>query len=565
MPIRKLGIIGRTYRHAQRYRQILGVLLKWGFNDLVNGLRVDQYLELGLQRLIQGRPKEMDEGISRAMRIRYTLEELGPTFVKLGQVLSTRPDLVPVQLIGELPKLQDSVHPFPFTDARRIVEKELGQPLGALFECVDEEPLAAASIGQVHAATTRSGDRVVIKVQRPGIERIVEVDLEIMLHIATLMERHVEGWDVHQPTKIVEEFARSLMQELDYEIEASHLERFAWQFTRDHRVYVPAVYRDLSTSRVLTLELVDGIKASDSEALRLAGLDPVKVARRCARLTMRQIFVLGFFHADPHPGNVFLLPDHVVCYLDFGMVGRIDRRTRESFSDLLLGIVQRDEMKVAEALLELTQWDHHPETKHLQRDVGEFIDRHFYRPLRDLQIGLLLLQLLEIVARHRLRITPELFMTIKALSSVEGLCRGLDPEFEIVEHAEPFVERVQLERLHPGRMASGLFESGQDFFRLLSLIPGDLRGLLRQWREGKVRLGFELLGLDGASTTLDRASNRLAFAVVLAALIIGSSLMVLAGIPPLWHEIPLIGLAGFVIAAIMGFWLLASILKHGKM
>ncbi len=564
MPIRKLSFIGRTYRHARRYRQILAVLLKWGFNDLVDGLRVEQYLELGLRRLVPRRPPKV-EGMSRAERLCRVFEELGPTFIKLGQILSTRPDLVPGALLAELPKLQDRVQAFPFADVQRIVERELSAPLAVLFHHFAEDPLAAASIGQVHRAEIEPGEQVVVKVQRPGIRRTVEVDIEIMLHLATLMERHLEGWAIHQPTRIVEEFAHTLMRELDYAVEAANLERFAWHFASERRVRVPAVYREATTSRVLTLEYVPGIKASDVAGLLAAGLNPQEVARRCAQLTMQQIFLDGFFHADPHPGNVFLLPDNVVCYLDFGMVGRIDRHVRESFADLLTGIVARDESAVAQALLELAIWEDPPESRVLTRDVGEFIDQHFYRPLRELHVGKLLQQLFELAARHQLRISPELFLAIKALSSVEGLCRQLDPNFEIVVEAAPFVARVQRERLHPRRFFSGFLASSSDLFRLLRVIPSEVQGILRQLREGKTRLGFDLLGLEAVSSALDRASNRLAFAIVLAALIIGSSLIVLASLPPLWHGIPTIGLGGFVVAAIMGFWLLASILKHGRM
>ena len=401
MVIRKIGIIGRTYRHMQRYRQILMVLFRYGFDDLVSSLKVEQYLEVGL-RMVSRKRRERIEALSRAERMRMALEELGPTFVKMGQILSTRPDLLPVEFVHELAKLQDRVPAFAFSEVKRIIESELGATLEDVFEHFDEDPLAAASLGQVHRARLADGEQVVVKVQRPDIRKTVEVDLEIMLHLAVLMERHLEGWDVQSPTRIVEEFSRTLEKELDYRLEASHVERFALQFARDRTVYVPKVHRESTTTRVLTMEYVEGVKASDIDRLEKEGLDRKEIARRGADLIMKQVFIHGFFHADPHPGNVFILPDHVICYLDFGMMGRIDRQPREDFADLMMGVVRRDEAKAADALLRLTLWDEEPERGALMRDVAEFMDRHLYRPLKELEIGKLLQQLLVMVSRYRL-------------------------------------------------------------------------------------------------------------------------------------------------------------------
>ncbi|MDY6973622.1 MAG: AarF/ABC1/UbiB kinase family protein [Thermodesulfobacteriota bacterium] len=564
MLIRRIGMIGRTYRHIQRYRRILSVLFRYGFGDLIDTLKIEQYIEIGLQ-MISRKRREKIEKLSRAERVRMALEELGPTFIKMGQILSTRPDLLPVEFIRELPKLQDDVPAFPFEDVKRIIEKELQVALDDVFPRFERKPLAAASIGQVHRARMADGEDVVVKVQRPGIYRTIEIDLEIMLHLATLMERHLEGWDIQRPTMIVDEFARTLEKELDYSFEAVNMERFAVQFANEQAVYIPRVYRDISTSRVLTMEHVRGIKASEIEKLEEQGLDRSKIAQRGLDLFMKQVFVHGFFHADPHPGNIFVLPGNVICFLDLGMVGRIDRKQRGGLVDLVMNIARRDGAKVTDVLLMLAISDEEPDRRSLEKDVTEFIDQHFYGPLKELQIGRLLHQFLDLTARHRLRIQPDLFMTIKALSIVEGVGRALDPELNIIRQAAPFVRRVQLERLNPGRIAGNIIDSGSELMHLLQDIPGEIRKILRQAREGRVKIEFEHRGLDPVLSTLDRISNRIAFAIVLASLVIGSSLVVLSGIPPRWHEIPVIGLAGFLIAAIMGFWLLISILKGGRM
>ena len=564
MFINKISTIGRTYRHVQRYRQILTVLFKYGFGDLVESLKIEKYVEIGLQ-IISLKRGEKIETLSRAERVRKAIEDLGPTFIKMGQILSTRPNVLPAEFIRELSKLQDDVPPFAFDEARRIVESELKAPLESLFASFEERPLAAASLGQVHRALLLGGEEVAVKVRRPNIRKTITVDLEIMFHLAGLMEKHLEGWKDQRPTAVVEEFGRTIERELDYTIEASHIDRFARQFKGDPTVHVPEVHRGLTTSRVLTMEYVEGIRATELTLLEKEGLDRRKLARRGAVLLMKQIFVHGFFHADPHPGNVLFLPDHVICFLDFGMMGRIGRRKREDFADLVTAIVRRNETKAAEALLRLSTPGEGLDEDLLKREVSEFMDLHFHRPLKELELGKLLLQFLEMLSRHHLGIAPDLFLMLKALSTVEGLGRSLDPDFDITKEAAPFLRRIQAERLDPRRFAGDMAESGSELFRLLKEAPRELHAMIRQAKHGKIRMEFKHRGLEPMSAAYDRASSRLAFAIVLASLVVGSALIVLSGIPPKWCEIPVIGLVGFLIAGIMGFWLLVSILRHGKM
>jgi ubiquinone biosynthesis protein len=564
MYIRKIGMISRTYHHIQRYRQILTILFKYGFEDLIDTLKIEQYLEIGFQ-MISRKRREKIETLSRAERVRMTLEELGPTFVKMGQILSTRPDLLPLEFLQQLSRLQDDVPAFPFELVKESVEKELGASVGSLFQEFEEIPLASASIGQVHKARLINGDPVIVKVQRPNITKTIEVDLEIMLHLASLMEKHLKAMEIHRPTRVVEEFTRTLEMELDYTLEAAHAERFAAQFLGEHYLYVPKVYREVTTRRILTMEYIDGIKASELEKLEKAGLDTRKIARRGFNLILKQIFTHGFFHADPHPGNVFILPNNIICFLDFGMMGRIGRQARENFADLIMGIVQRDETKTTRSLIALTIPDEKTDPSALERDVAQFIDRYFYRPLKELEMGKLLQNLVEMTSKHRLRIPPDLFLMLKALATEESVGKMLDPDFDAIRQAAPFIKRIQLERLHPKRMAGDILDSGSEFLHLLKEIPSEVREILRQARQGRIKIEFEHRGLEPMLSTHDRVSNRIAFAIILAALIIGSSLIVLSGVPPKWHEIPIIGLAGFVIAAIMGFWLLISIIRRGRM
>ena len=564
MLIRKIGIVSRTYRHMNRYRQIITVLFKYGFGDLVDRLHVGQYLEIGMQ-MVSRKRRERVEKLTRSERLRMALEELGPTFVKMGQILSSRPDLIPVEFIEELSKLQDSVPPFPFSQVREIIEAELTSPIDEIFQKFEETPLAAASIGQVHRAQLKNGDDVIVKVQRPGIRAIIEVDLEILLHLATLIERHIEEWEIHRPTRIVEEFASSLAKEIDYTIEASNAERFARQFTGNSSVYVPRIFMETTTKQVLTMEFIDGIKASEIDKLDNAGLDRSIIASRGADLILEQVFKHGFFHADPHPGNVFIMPDNVICYLDFGMMGRVDRYAREHFADIVYGYVRRDESKIADAILKVVEWDKEPDRRVLERDISDFVESYLYKSLKDLHIADILQKLLELITTHGLRLPPDIFLMIKAMAQVEGLGLVLDPDFDMTERAAPFIKHIKLARLSPKRVVGDFLESGGDLVQLLKDIPGELRTILKQLRQGKASVIFEHRGLENLISGLDRSSNRIASSLIISSLIIGSSLIITTKIGPFLFGFPILGLAGFSIAGIFGIGLLISILRSGRM
>jgi ubiquinone biosynthesis protein len=564
LSIRKIGVIGRTYRHLNRYRQILAILFKHGFDDLLERLKVDQYIAAGLQAISKKRTP-LPEKLSRPQRLRMAFEELGPTYIKLGQVLSTRPDLVPVDFANELAKLQDEVPPFPFSEVKAVVEAEFGMPSEALFDQLEERPLASASIGQVHKARLKDGEAVAVKIQRPGIRKIIEVDLEIMLHLATLAERHIKEIEIHRPVKIVEEFARTLEKEIDYHIEATNMQRIARQFLDVPYIYIPAVFSEMTTTRVLTSELVDGIKISKIEKLEAAGLDKKLITARTVELVLKQAFDNGFFHADPHPGNIFVLPDNVICLVDFGMMGIVDRRTRDEFVELIDSLVQKHEVKATQALLNLTDWDEQPDMRALEREVADFMGRHLYKPLKDMEVGRLLQDLIELTIRFRLRIPPNIFLMIKALSTVEGVGRKLDPDFDLMAHAAPFIKRVKLERFAPQRVTSDVFDMMSRLFQFLQQFPKDLLDLTGMIRQQKLRLQLEHKGLDTMLATQDQTSNRMSFAIIIAALIIGSALIIISEIPPLVFGISLIGIIGYLVAAVMGFWLLVAIIKKGRL
>lgn len=562
--IRKIGVIGRTYRHLNRYRQILGILFKYGFGDLVETLKIEQYIEIGLQ-MISRKRRERLEKLTRAERVRMALEELGPTYIKLGQVLSTRPDLVSLEFVKEFEKLQDHVPPFDFEDALKTIESELKQPIAAIFEFIDPEPLASASIGQVHRARLHNGDEVAVKVQRPDIEKTVDIDLEIMLHLATLAERHIEELAFHRPVKIVEEFARTIEKEMDYTVEASSMERVAHQFIANPAVYVPKVYRTHSTRRVLTVEYIDGIKVSDVESLSRADYDCPLITNRGADVVLSQIFTFGFFHADPHPGNIFVLPGNVICLLDFGMMGAVDRATREMFVALIDSVLNRDEPRATRVLLRFTEWDEEPNAAQLEKDVADFVGRHLFKPLKEIELSRLLQHLLELATKHRMRIPPDIFLMLKALAQVEGVARMLYPEFDMIEKAVPFIRSVKMARLAPSRLSRDFNQLVEQGYEFLTDFPKDLLEISRSLRQKKMSFTLVLKDLDKMLVTHDQISNRISFSIIIAALIIGSAMIVISNMPPLLYGISLIGLIGFLTAAVLGVWLLIAIIKKGRL
>ncbi len=547
----------------QRFRVIVGVFLKYGYGDLAQRLPLPAPIHLPFRKTREA--QEEIALLTAPERLRRAFEELGPAFVKLGQLLSTRTHLLPQPFIIELSKLHDDVPPVPFDQVLAVLASELKRPPGECFECIEEAPVGSASMAQVHQAIRADGQKCVIKVLRPGIEKTVRVDLEIMAQLAGLLERHVEGWRVHKPMDVMAEFARRMEQEMDFRAEAAHMERFAEQFAAEPTIYVPKAFLDTTTRRVLTMERIDAVKASNVDQLDAAGLDRALIATRIADLVMKQIFVHGFFHADPHPGNIHILPGNVICFLDFGMMGFLDQRTRETFSKFVMGIAQRNEIATAAALLRLTHADLEPPRQGFEADVAEFMHRNFYRPLGEMVFGQLVTQLFSLTTRYRLTLPPDLSTMLKALALMENLVTRLDPGHDILAQATPFMRQVRLKRLTPRRLLRHWLAFNVDVAELLRDLPLEARRLMAMVKEVRGRLIVHHQGLEGLINTLERIVNRLAFSLVLSALIIASSIIVHARVPPIWHDVSVLGVVGYLLAGIMGFWLLIAMIRHGKM
>ncbi|HEY1171458.1 MAG TPA: AarF/UbiB family protein [Verrucomicrobiae bacterium] len=563
MLFRRLESIGRTFHHLQRAREIAGVFLKYGYEDLLRRLHLPALLDIPLKHLHRHDPAVAQ--LSQPQRLRRALEELGPTFIKLGQVLASRSDVLPDEFVKELTKLQDQVPAIPFLEIRRIMQAELREPLEKWYSSIDEVPLGSASIAQVHKAVFHDGSAVVIKVQRPEVRETVKVDLEILEQLAGLAEKHLDGWRVHRPVLLVQEMAKTLQRETDFNCEAAHVERFARQFDKDPTIHVPKVYHEATTQRVLTMEYIDGAKAASLVPEAIAPSERKIIAERIGDLLLKQIFVHGFFHADPHPANVHVLKGNVICFLDYGMMGFMDVRTRENLADLVWGISRQDEASVANALVRLSSADADPSRPELETDVAEFMHRHFYRPVKELEFGRLIMQLFQLTGRHGLNIPADVFVMLKALGLMETMVRRLNPEHDIIAQATPYLRKARLSRLQPNRLVGAITNFGLDMADMVRELPAEVRRIVAQVKRGEARMVFRHEGLDPVMESAERISNRLSFSVVLAAMLISSSLIIHADIPPKWHDVPIIGLIGYLIAALMGFGLLISIIRHGKM
>ena len=546
-----------SYRRFRRYRQIINILVRNGFGGLLEMLRLRR-VSRRRKVIVEDRPSP------RARRLRLTLEELGPTFIKIGQMLSTRADIVPADIFGEFQKLQDQVPPVETAEIIPVIESELGSSLQAIFGDFDETPMAAASIGQVHRAQLKTGERVAVKVQRPDIRRIIEVDIDILKTLAGLAERHVPDAELYSPVDVVDEFARLIRRELDYTLEARNMDRFARNFADDDTVYIPRVYWDLTSGRVLTMELIDGIKLSQVDKLREAGFDVKRLAVKGTKAYLKQIFVHRFFHGDPHPGNIFVLPGEVIGLMDFGIVGWLSPEMADQLNNVLIAIAQRDTTRITEELLKISIVDEDSDSDALKTDMAELVDRYYDVSLNQFQVSELVRELGEISARYRVRMNRQLSLLGKVLAGIEGIGRQLDSDFNILPHIEPFARHLVAQKFSPGEMLTKATRIARDYADLMMTLPEDVRAVLEKAKSGRLRMEFKHIGLENIVPELERSTSRLSFAMIIAALLISSAYVMQSDIGTIF-EIPLrliVGALGYFIAAVSGLWLLVTIIRN---
>ena len=544
-----------------RVQALAAILIRYGFGDVLRRLGLARALARSGKVVPLGHLDEL-VALPAPVRVRRAMEEMGPSFVKLGQILATRVDLFPPEWIAEFSRLQNAVPPVPFESIRAEITEALGAAPESAFLWLDPEPLAAASIAQVHRARLHDGREVVAKVRRPGIRPIIEADLRLMQHLAKLIESKFPDLRRFHPAGVVQQFKSSLMRELDLAAECRHAERIAASFANDDRIMVPAVYWPLTRERMNVQDYVDGIPVADLEALDAAGVDRKQVARTGAQAILKMMLEDGFFHADPHPGNVFVLRDGRIAVIDFGMVGRLSQARRAEVVSLLFGLVERDPGRVTEVLLEWTEGPGVDEVQ-LTLDIDGFVDRYHGVPLGQLDLVGMLLDVTALLRSHQLALPADLALLIKVCITLEGLGRNLDPDFEMAREARPFLRRAMVAQRGPRAIARRGAHAMADTAGLLASLPGELRRLMRVLRAGGPKLRMEVEQLPEFSHQVAHSANRLAGSMVIAALIVGSSITMTVKGGPTLLGLPFFGLLGFVGASLAGLWLLWSIFRSG--
>jgi len=549
-------------RDFRRLRAIASTLMRYGWTDVANRLgkrswigRVGNWMNSEVSREILELPPEV--------RARLALQELGPTFVKLGQVLATRADIFPPNWIAEFAKLQDQVPSVPFDELLPDLEKALGKSPFEVFKDLQVEAIAGASIAQVHVAKLQDGTPVVLKIRRPNVRESIGADLRLLSHLGRLIESEVEHAKRFQPGKIIGQFSKSLRSELDLAREGRNTERFRRNFVDDENIVFAKIHWDCTSESVLVMDYIRGIPGNNLAQAETAGLDLKLLGERGANAVLKMVLVDGFFHADPHPGNVFYLPENRLAIIDCGMVGHLTLERRGEIADLLAALVSRDIDMLLDILIEWAGDAPIDETK-LAMDIDEFILNYDNTPLKQMRFSAVLNDLTTVMRENYLSVPPDLTMLFKALVTLEGLGRQLDPDFQIVKHLTPFVKKIIIDRYMP----SALFKRGRrgilNLVDAVTSLPNDVSQVLHEAARGRLKINFDLKRLDHFGHQLDHSTNRLTIAMIAAALIVGSSIVMTVKGGPTIFGLPAFGFMGFFLAFIIGLMLMISIWRSGK-
>lgn len=549
-------------RDFKRLREIASILMRYGWGDVAERLGKKSWISR-LGRWVAPEVSAEILALPAEVRARLAIQELGPTFVKLGQVLATRPDIFPPTWIAEFSKLQDQVPPVAFEMLLPELEKALGKSPFEVFKALETEPIAGASIAQVHLAKLPDDTPVVLKIRRPNVRESIDADLRLLSHVGRLLEKELPQIRRFQPGKIIGQFSRSLKRELDLALEGRNTDRFRRNFADDPKVMFAKIHWDYTSESLLVMEYIQGVPANDLEAAKAANLDLKTLAELGADTVLKMVLIDGFFHADPHPGNLFFLPDNRMAIIDCGMVGRISLERRGEIANLLAALVSRDIDKLRDILIVWAGEVRVDEAK-LSADVDEFISNYDNAPLKHVKFSNLLNDLTNIMRENHLTVPPDLTMLFKALVTLEGLGRQLDPDFQIVHHLTPFVRKIIIDRYMPKALFKRTQRSAVSLFHALSGLPGDISLVLREAAKGGLKVNLDLKRLDHFGHQLDHSTNRLTVGMITAALIVGSSIvMTVKGGPTIWG-LPAFGFLGFFLAFVIGIGLMISIWRSGR-
>ncbi|WP_353683382.1 AarF/ABC1/UbiB kinase family protein [Thermodesulfovibrio sp. 3907-1M] len=560
--------IKKTYYSAKRFQEIINVFIKHGFGQIVDQIHLGRFVALKKRIKSFGRWPYY-KAPTVAERLRIAFEELGPTFIKLGQLLSSRPDLISIAYAKEFKKLQDRVPPFETEKVYEIIEKELGVSIKKIFETINPEPLGSASIAQVHEAVLKDGKEVIVKVRRPGIKQQIMLDLTILHSLAKLIEKHVPESKIFDPVGIVEQFSRSITKELDFKREASSAIVFRENFKDDPKVYIPYVFRELTTEKILVMEKVNGIRIDEVELLQAKGFDIETLLNTLIEMYFKQIFDYGFFHGDPHPGNILVMDNSRIALVDFGIVERIDEEFKEAYANVALAIINQNTDRLITEYLKLgiipEEIDKEKLKKELKEDIEEILFPIYTYRIEEIKISELIEAIMKVALKHRLRFLPELLLIDKVLIMLEGLTRQLCPKISIIELLKPYAKKIISKRLHPDFYLNKTLKALNEFKEAALNIPFQLKTLLKKAVKDEITVRMYHVNLPEFIKDIDKASNKIAFALIVSAMILSSAIMHAAEVKPLIYGISLFGLITGVFAFFLGLWLIISIIRSGKL
>lgn len=549
-------------RDLHRLHEIASILIRYGWGDLVRLLGLAHALERA-GRILHWQTTSEISRLDPAVRIRMALEELGPTFIKFGQLMATRVDMFPPSWIAEFERLHQRVPPSDYALVHAELTKALGRPPEEVFAKFESEPMAAASIAQVHRAVLADGTDVVVKVRRPGIEAKIVADLRILDHIARLIESEMPDMRRYQPVRMIGEFQRSIKRELDLVREARNIDKFARNFAQDENVHIPKVYWEYTSNTVVVQEEIRGIKGVNRELLRENNLDPLLLGSRGSEVVLKMVLLDGYFHADPHPGNIIFMPGNRIGIIDFGMVGHLTERRRNDVVNLLHAIVYGDENGMLQVLLDWAG-DEEIDEARLGHDLSELVFSYDDLKIKDIKIGALLQDITTIMRDNSLVLPADLTLLFKTIITLEGLGQQLNPDYHMVDQIQPFVEKVIADRYTPQALMERGRKNLKEIFEVVSGLPRDFSHLLREARRGRMKIDLDLKRLDHFGHQLDSASNRLTMGILTASLVIGSSIIMTVEGGPTLFGLPFFGLVGFLIAFVNSLWILFSIWRSGK-
>ena len=557
-------------QHLRRYREIIFVFIKYGFGAIIDNIGILKHINVRRKILKQTNDENIAK-LSRGERLRLALEELGPTFIKMGQILSTRSDILPKDIIKELEKLQDKAPAFSFDEVKSVIQNEFGESLEEAYAEFEPTPLAAASIAQVHKALLWSGKTVVVKVQRPGIEKIIAQDMRILEDIAKFVDNHTKYGKIYNFTKMVEDFKKRLEEELDFRIEGENAEKFKKNFLKDKKVKIPSIIWTHTTRRVLTMEYIDGIPLNDFNAIDEAGLDRGAIARNLAKSVLNQILRDGFFHGDPHPGNIMVLEDGTIAFLDFGMVGSLSPERKRQFSKMLLGIVYKNSRMIIESIIDLNAMTLNVNMKKLEKDINNLRDRYVEIPLEKLKVGEVLNGIFDLVFSYNIVIPNEFNMLAKSLITVEGIVEKLDPKISVLEVAKPIAKQLIPRMFSTQHMKEEIINATMDYSRLIKELPSFLLNFLRKTEEENYAVELKIRDIENLEKRVDKVFNRLstsiillALSIVIAGILIGSGMSANAG-AEMYKLNGIILKIGLAIAFVIVLGLAISIFRSGRL